>query len=342
MLQRLAIRLSGLVTACAVVIGFASLPFGASAQTTKTPPPPAKAAPAPTTRQAAPLPAKATQPPPLAVDPAYAREIAQWRSEREAALKTDDGWLTLVGLFWLQEGTTCAGSAPACRVALAAGSAPSTLGTFTLATGTVTFAPAAGVDVRINGKPAATQALSSQPGRYDKVSTGTFTLFVIKRGPRYGIRVRDTNSQARRTFQGVEWFPVTTASRVTARFVTHAKPTTIMIANVLGDVDPWPSPGYAEFTLGGKPYRLHAVLDGPSATDLFFIFRDLTTGKETYPAGRFLYAAMPVNGEVVLDFNKAHSPPCAFTAYATCPLPPKENTLAVRVAAGELNPHQAR
>jgi len=272
-------------------------------------------------------------------DQAYASEIRQWRSEREGALKTDDGWLTLVGLFWLQEGANCAGADPACRIALAGTSAPAKIGDFVYASGTVTFRPAAGVDVRINGKPAGVQVLSSQPIRYDKITIGTVTMFVIKRGQRCGVRVRDANSQARRDFRGVQWFPIDPAYRVTARFVAHPKPTSIMIANVLGDVDPWPSPGYAEFALGGRQYRLHAVLDGPNAQDLFFVFRDLTTGKDTYPGGRFLYASMPANGQVVLDFNKAHSPPCAFTPYATCPLPPKENALAVRIAAGELNPH---
>jgi uncharacterized protein len=127
---------------------------------------------------------------------------------------------------------------------------------------------------------------------------------------------------------------------VTARFIPHPEPASIMIANVLGAVEPWPTPGKAVFTLNGRELTLHPVLDGPDAKELFFIFRDGTTGSETYPGGRFLYAAMPKNGEIVLDFNKAISPPCAFTAFATCPLPPKENALPVRVEAGEMNPHR--
>ncbi|MEI6668649.1 MAG: DUF1684 domain-containing protein [Acidobacteriota bacterium] len=272
----------------------------------------------------------------------YAREIGQWRTSREAALRTDDGWLTLVGLFWLQEGTNCAGADAACRVALAAGSAPARIGEFVYAAGVVTFKPAAGVDVRINGKPAAVKVLRAQPGSYDTITVNTVSMFVVTRGERCGVRVRDTNSQARLDFKGVQWFPIAPAYRVTARFVSHPKPTSIMIANVLGDVIAWPNPGYAEFTLGGASYRLQAVLDGPDATQLFFIFRDLTTGKDTYPGGRFLYADFPRQGQVVLDFNKAHSPPCAFTPYATCPLPPKENALTVRIEAGELNPHLPR
>ena len=278
----------------------------------------------------------ATKPP----DQTYRATIELWRQERQAALQTDGGWLTLVGLFWLQEGSNCAGTDPACRVALAPGSAPARIGDFWFKAGTTRFMPSAGVDVRINGRAATEKVLSTQPGRYDVVSAGTVSMFVIKRGARTGVRVRDTNSQARRQFSGTHWFPVQESYRVTATFVANAKPASVMIANVLGDLDPWPSPGYAVFTLGGRQYRLTAVLDGPTAKDLFFVFRDLTTGKDTYPGGRFLYADMPVNGQVVLDFNKAHSPPCAFTPYATCPLPPKENALAVRIEAGELNPHR--
>jgi hypothetical protein len=165
-------------------------------------------------------------------------------------------------------------------------------------------------------------------------------MFVIRRGNRYGVRVRDANSPQRQEFAGLRWFPIREDYRVTARFIPHPKPTSMLIANVLGAVEPWPTPGKAVFTLDGREFTLHPVLDGADATELFFIFRDGTTGSETYPGGRFLYAAMPENGIVVLDFNKAESPPCAFTAYATCPLPPKENSLPVRIEAGELNPHR--
>jgi len=127
---------------------------------------------------------------------------------------------------------------------------------------------------------------------------------------------------------------------VSARFVRWPAPRTIPIPNVLGQVNDLPSPGYVEFTVGGRPLRLEPVLEEPGAEELFFIFRDRTAGKETYPAGRFLYAPMPRDGAVVLDFNKAYSPPCAFTAYATCPLPPPQNRLAVRIEAGEKDPHR--
>ena len=270
----------------------------------------------------------------------YLKDIERWRQERDAALMTDDGWRTLAGLVWLVPGSNAAGSDPSCRVPLPVGAAPAHVGTFQFKDGLTTFVPQSGVDVRINRQPASTRVLRTQPGQYDIVSAGTVSMFVIKRGTRYGVRIRDTNRTARKNFHGNQWFPIREGYRVTARFVANPAGTTVPIANVLGDVDPWPSPGYAVFTLGGHEFRLQAVLDGPGAKELFFVFRDLTTGKETYPGGRFLSAEMPVNGQVVLDFNKAHSPPCAFTPFATCPLPPKANALAVRIEAGELNPHK--
>jgi len=279
-------------------------------------------------------------PSPSPAPPDYPRAIEAWRAQREAELKADDGWLTLVGLFWLQEGVNRVGSDPGAAVPLPPGSAPRDIGAITLRNGVASFSPAPGADVRIGGKPATAQALRPQPGTYDVLTTGTLTMFVIKRGERFGVRVRDTNSPARLDFRGLEWFPVRESYRVRARFIPYDKPTSIMIANVLGAIEPWPSPGKVVFTLGRNEYTLYPVLDGPDAKELFFIFRDETTGHETYPGGRFLYAAMPANAEVVLDFNKAHSPPCAFTPYATCPVPPKENALPIRVEAGEKNPHR--
>jgi len=284
------------------------------------------------------IPGVAQVKPPSGSSSEYRRLVESWRAEREANLKADDGWLTLVGLHWLQEGINRIGGDPTAEVPLPQDSPE--IGTIHFAAGTARFTPATGADVRINGRPARTQVLRPQPGDYDVVTTGSVTMFVIRRGDRYGVRVRDANSAQRREFTGLRWFPIREDYRVTARFIPHSKPTSMMIANVLGAVEPWPTPGKAVFTLDGREFTLHPVLDGPEATALFFIFRDGTTGSDTYPGGRFLYAAMPENGVVVLDFNKAESPPCAFTAFATCPLPPKENSLPVRIEAGELNPHR--
>jgi len=159
------------------------------------------------------------------------------------------------------------------------------------------------------------------------------TLFVIKRGDRLGIRLRDTKSKMRREFKGLHWFPVKESYRIEAKWVAYAQPKAIAIPNVLNQIEEQKSLGYAIFQLNGKEHTLEPVVEGQ---ELFYIFKDMTAGKQTYPAGRFLYSEMPVNGKVILDFNKAHNPPCAFTPYATCPLPPKQNRLQTRIEAGEL------
>jgi hypothetical protein len=148
--------------------------------------------------------------------------------------------------------------------------------------------------------------------------------------------MKDKQSPLLEEFTGLRWFPVREEYRVNSRFVPYSSPKKVPVPNILGQVEQLPSPGYVVFTVGGKEVRLDPVLEEPDATELFFIFRDQTAGKETYPAGRFLYTPMPKDGALVLDFNKAFSPPCAFTPYATCPLPPRQNRLAVRIEAGEM------
>jgi uncharacterized protein len=279
------------------------------------------------------------RPPPLAAS-AYVESVEAWRIQREVELRADDGWLSLVGLFWLQEGVNRVGSDPSAEVPLPLASASRDVGTIAFRDGTASFRPAPGAEVRVNGRPAREGVLRPQPGDYDKVTTGSVTFFLIRRGDRFGVRVKDTESPSRRRFTGLQWFPVREEYRVRGRFIPHVTPTVINIANVLGAIEPWPTPGTVRFALGGREHTLHPVLDGPDAKELFFIFRDETTGTGTYPGGRFLYAAMPSGGEVVLDFNKAHSPPCAFTPFATCPVPPKENALPIRIEAGERDPHR--
>ncbi len=166
----------------------------------------------------------------------------------------------------------------------------------------------------------------------DIVTLASLSLSVIQRGDRYGIRLKDRNSRLRKEFTGLRYFPVTESYRVSARFVPDARK--VPIPNILGQTEDMDSPGYVEFELEGRKLRLSPVLESPD--ELFFIFRDLTSGRQTYGSGRFLDTAMPKDGRVELDFNKAYNPPCAFTPYATCPLPPKQNRLPVRIAAGEL------
>jgi uncharacterized protein (DUF1684 family) len=175
------------------------------------------------------------------------------------------------------------------------------------------------------------------PGPPDVLSLGELRFFVIERGGKMAIRLRDLKSPARAAFTGVRWFPIKKEYRVVGRFVPHAGPKKLSVPNVLGTVEALESPGAVEFTLAGQKLRLEPVYEEPGAQELFYIFRDKTAAHETYGAGRFLYTDLPKNGQVVIDFNKAYTPPCAFTRFATCPLPPRQNHLPVRIEAGELN-----
>ena len=250
----------------------------------------------------------------------YQDKVRRWRERRETALRAPYGWLSVAGLFWLREGSNPLGSDPSNSVVLPRGAAPAHAGEFVLRDGKITVQT-----------PSGTRTLRPDTG--DFVAFGAVRLSLIHRGGRYGIRMRDPQSQYRREFSGLRWFPVNSAWRIVARFVWQ--PRKIPILNVLGQTEPQDCPGYAEFTLAGRKLRLYPVRE-PGAQELFFIFRDLTSGKETYGAGRFLDAPLPVDQQVILDFNQAYSPPCAFTPYATCPLPPAENRLPVRMAAGEM------
>jgi hypothetical protein len=273
---------------------------------------------------------------PASAPSAYESEIAAWRAEREARLKADGGWLTVAGLFWLTEGDSRFGSDPAGEIVLPA-SAPAHAGVVNLHAGETRFRLEDGVAGTIEGKPVTSGVLRPDTsGNPDVLSIGHLTLQVIERGGRHGIRLKDMDSERRKTFPGLQWFPVKESYRVVARLVPA--PGMVPITNVLGQVSEMARPGHLVFTLGGKELTLDPVLEEPDATELFIMLWDPTAPKETYGAGRFLYVDLPKDGKVVVDFNKAYSPPCAFTPYATCPLPPKQNRLAVRIEAGELAP----
>jgi len=272
------------------------------------------------------------------VSDAYQKEIEAWRQAREARLRSDDGWLTVAGLFWLKEGENQLGSDPGATVVLPAHSAPARAGILRVHKGKVTIEPAAGVAITLGGKPVGKMDLRGDvPGPPDVLVLGQSKFFVIERNGKLAIRMRDLQSPARKSFTGVRWFPIRKEYRVVGRFTPHPTPKKMTIPNVLGLVEEMISPGYVTFQLQGKELRLDPVYETPAQDELFFIFRDRTAGKETYGAGRFFYADKPKNGEVIVDFNKAYTPPCAFTRFATCPLPPRQNQLSVRVEAGELD-----
>ncbi len=275
---------------------------------------------------------------PLQPAVAYVADVQRFRADREAALRADDGWLTVAGLFWLKPGRNTAGSAADNDIVLPR-RAPARLGTFELARGTVTFAADPSARVARNGHPITSARFDLSGGDRDAVTADDLVLFPIQRGDRIGIRMRDLHSRMRSGFTGLRWYPVRPEYRLTATFVAYPQPRTVKVPNVLGQEPEMTSPGYVTFTLQGRSLRLEPVFESDERSELFFIFSDLTSRDATYRAGRFLYAPLPKDGVVVLDFNKAENPPCAFTEFATCPLPLKENRLPVRIEAGELAYH---
>jgi uncharacterized protein (DUF1684 family) len=267
----------------------------------------------------------------------YEESIRSWRAKQEAELRSESGWLTVVGLFWLKTGVNSVGADPSSDIVLPPGSAPARVGTVRFKDGKAVLHVDKSVTVLHSGVPVTELEMASDATKSPvAVAVGELTMLVIKRGQRYGMRVKHKNSKQRREFTGLSWFPVRESYRITAEFAAYDKPRNIPIANVLGDTNMMLSPGYVTFNLGGRKQRLEPVLEEEK---LLFIFRDPTSGKSTYPAGRFLYTEKPKDGKVILDFNQAVNPPCAFTSFATCPLPPRQNRLNVPIAAGALDYH---
>jgi uncharacterized protein (DUF1684 family) len=266
----------------------------------------------------------------------YVEGIEEWRSEREANLKKETGWLTVAGLFWLKEGINTVGAGEKFDVRLTDNSKQGKFGEIDFKEGKAVLRVEKGVDAQIDGKniSAPVDLVSDEKGKPTEVRTGTQTFFLIKREERFGIRLKDSNSEARRNFKGLHWFPIAESYKVTARLEAWPEPKELSVPNVLGGNFKMKSPGVLKFTLNGKECSLQPVLEDDDGT-LFIIFGDGSNRSETYKSGRFLYAEKPVNGEAILDFNKAENPPCAFTPYATCPLPPAGNKLEVEIQAGE-------
>jgi uncharacterized protein len=265
----------------------------------------------------------------------FLKEEADFRAHRESKLTSPDGWLAVAGLSWLHDGATAVGSDPKSDIVLPA-SAPRRAGTLHLQSGAVTFEPASGVNATINGKPAKKGAPALKPDsddRPDVLQVGSIALTIIKRMDKIAVRMRDPDAATRRNFTGLKWFPPSQTWRVKAKWVAYPQPKKIKITNILGMTDEEPSPGYAEFTINGKTLRLEPVEEDGQ---LSFMFKDTTSGNTTYAPGRFLDTAVPKDGVVVLDFNQAYNPPCAYIAFATCPLPPRQNTLPIAVEAGEM------
>jgi len=278
-------------------------------------------------------------------DPQFLQQIEQFRTQRAKNLSAPDGWLSLVALQWLKPGDTTVGSAPGNTLHL--DHAPAHLATFHLAKDSVTLVPPAGgfsAGVTLDGKAATSSKLSVDDNHPSELRYNGLLMIVIKRGDRLYLRVKDAQAPTRTNFHGLNWYPPDPRFVVTAKWIPSNPPHSLTIPNVLGQISHEASPGVAEFTLNGQTLRLEPVIEDPAEQKLFFIFRDTTSTTTTYQAGRFLYTSLPSNGldkpgTVVLDFNRIQNPPCVYTAFATCPLPPQQNRLNIAIPAGEKRYH---
>ena len=263
----------------------------------------------------------------------------EWRARRAESVAGTNGWTTLIGLHWLHEGSNSAGSSPANDALLQADHIPALIGTFTRHGSTVSFIAAPNVDVQVSGERVqSVQLVTDASKNPTRLQIGTVNITVIERGERIGLRVRDAESAARRDFKEMRYLPYDPASRLEGRFSPFREPRKLHVPDVTGSFQDFSSPGEIVFSAHGSERRLAVAIE-PDIPEFFVMFHDETAGDSTYPAGRFLYVEKPVSGDrVLIDFNRAYTPPCGFTEFATCPLPPRQNWLPFRIKAGELAP----
>ncbi|MDO6432843.1 DUF1684 domain-containing protein [Flavitalea sp. BT771] len=264
----------------------------------------------------------------------YAREIEAWHVSRINSLRSADGWLNLAGLYWLEEGKNSFGSDPGNKIVFPKASIAGSAGYFERNGNTVKIVVQDNVDIKVNGIAVKEAVIyDKDPGRPPVVSHGSLRWTIIRRDDRIGVRLRDVESPLALGFKDIDRYPVDSTWRIVVTLRKETYPQTIAITNVLGQTSQQQTPGKLVFTIGGKQYSLDALEEGDH---LFIIFADATSGKTTYPSGRFLYVNKPdADGATFIDFNKAFNPPCAFTPYATCPLPPNQNVLDLEITAGE-------
>ncbi|MGH2573937.1 MAG: DUF1684 domain-containing protein [Actinomycetota bacterium] len=263
-------------------------------------------------------------------------EVEAWRARRLARLTAPDGWLTLVGLEWLQEGANPIGSDPSNLVGLPGGKAPPQLGSIEVSEGKATIEVRPGSGVTHEGRPITRMGLRDDTdGDPTVLRLGTLSFHVINREGALAVRIKDRHSPIRTGFRGIDHYPVDPRWRIEARFDAYDPPKETLVPDVLGRGQTYRLPGAVVFEVEGMTHRLETFLEA-GERDLFLVFGDETNGDETYGGGRYLYAAPPdERGIVVVDFNMAYNPPCVFTPYATCALPLPENRLPIRIEAGE-------
>ena len=264
----------------------------------------------------------------------HTQQIEAWRKQRVDRLTGPNGWLSLVGLEWLKDGANKVGSAKDNDIVLT--SAPAHLGTIALHNGEASITLDAKAGATINGVAAAgADLLDDSAPKPTVVAFGTANFYLVHRGDKFGLRIKDSEAPTRKHFLGIDYFDIDPSWRVEAKWEAYDPPHEVEEANIIGQVDKVIVPGAAVFQHDGKTYRVEPVIETPGDTELFLVFSDKTSGKETYGAARFVYTEPPKDGKVIIDFNKAYNPPCAFTPFATCPLPTDQNRLRVRVTAGE-------
>jgi uncharacterized protein (DUF1684 family) len=269
-------------------------------------------------------------------DPSYIQEVNQWHQRRIASLTRPDGWLSLTGLFWLKQGNNRFGGSPDNDIQFPGKNLPKRMGMFQLEDSLVYLKIADGVAVTHQDQVVSNLKLDSHiRGESTTLHYGSLQWYIIKRGDRFAVRLKDSLSTNRQNFRGIERYPVNSEWRISARFEPYESPRTIEIPNELGTVNSEPSPGKLLFTVHGKQYTLDPIAESEDKR-WFLIFGDETNGEETYGAGRYIYIDAPDStGKAIIDFNKSYNPPCAFSPYATCPLPPSQNFLELRITAGE-------
>jgi uncharacterized protein (DUF1684 family) len=260
------------------------------------------------------------------------KENETWRATHERNYRRE--WATIEGLHFLHDGAQTAGSAAGNDIVLTPG-APSRLGRFTLKDDRVTFEPEHGVPLTVNGMPAPPSLVlrDDDAKDTDEIVSNGVSVVVHRSGNRVSLRVRDPNGPRAKGFLGFQWFPLERDYRVTARFVPDAAAHDVRVVNTFGDIDSYKTEGVLEFTLNGEKLRVRPFTTRPKR--FYIVFKDASSGQETYDAARFLYADLRDDGTAILDFNQAYNPPCSFNPFTTCPIPLKENRLAVKVLAGE-------
>ena len=272
-----------------------------------------------------------------AADPAYAKRVNDWRAKVEKSLRADNGWLTLAGRYVLKPGENTFGTGPGNDIVFPKGLGPAGMGSVFVENGRVTVKMVEGLRMRKDGIDYTVRDMGTNPEKRDWVHVGRLAFHFIEREGKFIMRLADNLSEVRTRFGGRVWYDVDDRYYVPAKFVPYEPGKKIAIVNVLDETSDEPVAGYVEFELNGRPHRLDALDDEGG---LFIIFSDGTAGDTTYKPGRFLYVEEKPepNKRFMLDLNRAYNPPCAFSEFTTCPLPPKQNKLQVRIEAGEKYP----